>query len=116
MYIKNRSTEQIQEIDFLHHLHPFTDYKSLGKKSRIIAKAKGIVLEDTDGKKMITPMARKSIRVASEAGISPVARSPGCRACVFAAPRGRRGVLEDGVGSLGQHESEAGRRIGGSAA
>ena len=45
MYIKNRSTEQIQEIDFLHHLHPFTDYKSLGKKSRIIAKAKGIVLE-----------------------------------------------------------------------
>ena len=56
MYIKNRSTEQIQEIDFLHHLHPFTDYKSLGKKSRIIAKAKGIVLEDTDGKKMIDGM------------------------------------------------------------
>ena len=45
----NRTTEQWQEIDSAHHLHPFTDYKSLAKEgSNIIVKADGVYLTNTD--------------------------------------------------------------------
>ena len=41
----NRTTKQWQEIDTAHHLHPFTDYKSLAKEgSIIVTKADGVHL------------------------------------------------------------------------
>jgi len=39
----NRTTEQWQQIDTAHHMHPFTDYKELAKEgSIIITKADGV--------------------------------------------------------------------------
>ncbi len=32
----NRTTEQWQQIDTAHHMHPFTDYKELAKEGSII--------------------------------------------------------------------------------
>ena len=38
------NTEQYQQLDRDHHLHPFTDFKALGKKgTRVITKAEGII-------------------------------------------------------------------------
>ena len=40
-----------------HFLHPFTDFGALAKKgSRIITKAEGIYLWDSDGKKVLDAM------------------------------------------------------------
>ena len=53
----NRTTEQWQEIDSAHHLHPFTDYKSLAKEgSNIIVKADGVYLTNTDNKQFLDAM------------------------------------------------------------
>ena len=53
----NRTTEQWQEIDSAHHLHPFTDYKSLAKEgSNIIIKADGVYLTNTDNKQFLDAM------------------------------------------------------------
>ena len=47
----NRPTAEWQRLDTAHHLHPFTDYKALGKKgSRIITRAEGVYLWDSDGR------------------------------------------------------------------
>ncbi|MSO70259.1 MAG: aspartate aminotransferase family protein [Alphaproteobacteria bacterium] len=47
-----------QELDHRHHLHPFTDYKDLlGKASRIIVKAEGVYLWDSEGEKLLDGMA-----------------------------------------------------------
>ena len=47
----NRTTKQWQEIDTAHHLHPFTDYKSLAKEgSIIVTKADGVHLTTSDDK------------------------------------------------------------------
>ena len=44
------NTKQYQEIDGQHHLHPFTETKSLmAKGSRIITRAEGVYLWDSDG-------------------------------------------------------------------
>lgn len=52
------STEQWQQLDREHHLHPFTDSKSLNAKgSRVITRAEGIYLWDSDGNKIIDGMA-----------------------------------------------------------
>ena len=48
------NTKQLQEIDGKHHLHPFTNHKDLMEKgSRIITKADGVYLWDSDGNKII---------------------------------------------------------------
>ena len=47
----NRTTEQWQEIDSAHHLHPFTDYLSGKEGSNIIVKADGVYLTNTDNKR-----------------------------------------------------------------
>ncbi|MEO1198215.1 MAG: aspartate aminotransferase family protein [Pseudomonadota bacterium] len=54
----NPSTEDLQRIDAAHHLHPFTDYKALNEEgTRIIVKADGIWLWDSDGNRILDGMA-----------------------------------------------------------
>ncbi len=51
-------TGQLQHIDNLHHLHPFTDSKFLHKVgSRIITHAEGIYIWDSEGNQIIDGMA-----------------------------------------------------------
>ena len=53
----NRTTKQWQDIDTAHHLHPFTDYKSLAKEgTNVIVKADGAHLTNTDGKQFLDAM------------------------------------------------------------
>ncbi len=53
----SRSTAQWQAADAAHFLHPFTDFKSLARKgSRIIAKAQGIYLWDSEGRRLLDAM------------------------------------------------------------
>ncbi len=55
--IEKRSREAWQELDKDHHLHPFTDHKSLHKKrSRIITRAEGVYIYDADGSKILDGM------------------------------------------------------------
>jgi putrescine aminotransferase len=52
------ATKRWQELDHQHHLHPFTDYQDLaGKASRIIVKAEGVYLWDSEGEKLLDGMA-----------------------------------------------------------
>ncbi|NIR31581.1 MAG: aspartate aminotransferase family protein [Gammaproteobacteria bacterium] len=52
------TTAEWQEMDRLHHLHPFTDFKALGTKgSRIITRADGVYLWDSDGNRILDGMA-----------------------------------------------------------
>ncbi len=54
----NKSTEYWQELDRAHHLHPFTDTKSLNEKgTRVITKADGVYLWDSDGNRVLDGMA-----------------------------------------------------------
>ena len=55
---RNLDTEQWQELDRLHHLHPFTDSKTLHRKgSRIITRADGVYLWDSEGRRILDAMA-----------------------------------------------------------
>lgn len=54
----NRTTEQWQEFDRDHHVHPFTDPDALGKKgTRVITKAEGSYIYDSEGHKILDGMA-----------------------------------------------------------
>jgi len=56
MAIQERSTEEWQALD-RQHLHPFTDYKDIAETgSRIITRADGVYLWDSDGNRMIDGM------------------------------------------------------------
>ena len=47
---KQLNTAEWQRLDSQHYLHPFTDHKALARKgSRIITRAEGIYLFDSDG-------------------------------------------------------------------
>jgi len=51
-------TKALQAIDAAHHLHPFSDMKTLNEEgSRIITSADGVWLTDSDGKKIMDGMA-----------------------------------------------------------
>jgi len=51
-------TSRWQDLDSRHHLHPFTDYKNLHRKgSRIIVRAEGVYLWDSDGNRILDGMA-----------------------------------------------------------
>ena len=51
-------TADWQELDRRHHLHPFTDFKALASKgSRIITRAEGVYLWDSDGRRILDGMA-----------------------------------------------------------
>jgi len=53
-----KKTADYQRIDQSHHLHPFTDYKKLAQKgSRVITKAEGVYLWDSEGRKLLDAMA-----------------------------------------------------------
>jgi putrescine aminotransferase len=57
MTITERTTQQWQEADSRHFLHPFTDHKSLSAKgARVITKAEGIYIWDTEGHKILDAM------------------------------------------------------------
>ncbi len=52
------STPELQTLDREHHLHPFTEYKSLHETgSRIISRAEGIYVWDSDGNRILDGMA-----------------------------------------------------------
>ena len=54
----NYTTEQMQELDLKHYLHPFTDYKKLANEgSRIITRAQGIYLWDSEDNQYLDGMA-----------------------------------------------------------
>ena len=52
-----RTTRQWQAADAAHHLHPFTDFKSLAEKgTRVITRGENIYLWDSDGIKILDAM------------------------------------------------------------
>ena len=52
------NTQQLQDIDGQHHIHPFTDHKALMEKgTRIITHADGVYLWDSDGNKILDGIA-----------------------------------------------------------
>ena len=52
------NTQELQQSDSTHYLHPFTDAKSLKKKgARVIIRAEGIYLWDSDGNRLLDGMA-----------------------------------------------------------
>ncbi|MFO1352371.1 MAG: aspartate aminotransferase family protein [Gammaproteobacteria bacterium] len=53
-----RTTREWQTLDSRHHLHPFTTYKTLSQKgSRVITRADGVYLWDSDGNRILDGMA-----------------------------------------------------------
>ena len=53
-----RTTAEYRALDAAHHIHPFSDMGSLNKSgSRVIVKAKGVYLWDSDGNQIIDGMA-----------------------------------------------------------
>ena len=58
MSYRNFSTAQLQEMDAAHHLHPFTDHKELREAgTRIISRAEGAFIYDTEGHELLDAMA-----------------------------------------------------------
>ena len=58
MTYQNYSLKQLQAIDAAHHLHPFTDHKELrGAGSRIIMRADGPFIYDSEGNEILDGMA-----------------------------------------------------------
>ena len=55
--IERLAGADLQELDAEHYLHPFTDHKDLHKKkSRIITRADGVYIYDSDGNKILDGM------------------------------------------------------------
>jgi putrescine aminotransferase len=58
MTYQNYSLKQLQHIDAAHHLHPFTDHKELrAAGSRIITRAQGPFIYDSEGAEILDGMA-----------------------------------------------------------
>ncbi len=58
MYDNHLPTAELQALDAAHHMHPFTDGAGLARKgARIITKAKGVWLTDSDGHEILDGMA-----------------------------------------------------------
>ncbi|MAB12723.1 aspartate aminotransferase family protein [Parvibaculum sp.] len=54
----SNQTKRWQEIDALHHLHPFTTHADLAQTgARVITRAEGVYLYDSEGKRLIDGMA-----------------------------------------------------------
>ena len=51
-----RNTADYQRADSAHYIHPFTDSKALGTGARIIQRAEGVYLWDSDGNKILDGM------------------------------------------------------------
>jgi len=53
-----RSTEEWRALDAAHHIHPFSDMGALNQAgSRVITKASGVYIWDSEGNKIIDGMA-----------------------------------------------------------
>jgi len=51
-------TSELQALDAAHHMHPFTSNAALAKKgARVITRAKGVFLTDSEGEEMLDGMA-----------------------------------------------------------
>ncbi len=51
-------TAELQVLDAAHHIHPFTDTAALNKKgARIIVKAEGVYIQDSEGNRLLDGMA-----------------------------------------------------------
>jgi putrescine aminotransferase len=50
---------RLRELDLAHYLHPFTDYAGLAKEggSRIVTRAEGVYIHDSDGNRLLDAMA-----------------------------------------------------------
>ena len=58
MTYQNYTLKQLQQIDAAHHLHPFTDHKDLRTAgSRIITRANGPFIYDSEGNEILDGMA-----------------------------------------------------------
>jgi len=58
MSASKHNTAALQELDRRHFLHPFTDFKALAAKgTRVIVRAEGVYLYDSDGKQILDAMA-----------------------------------------------------------
>jgi len=58
MTYQNYSLQRLQQIDAAHHLHPFTDHKELrGAGSRMIVRADGPFIYDSEGNEILDAMA-----------------------------------------------------------
>ena len=58
MTYQNYSLQQLQAIDAAHHLHPFTDHKDLrAAGSRMIVRADGAFIHDSEGNAILDGMA-----------------------------------------------------------
>ena len=58
MSYQNFSLAQLQQMDAAHHLHPFTDHKDLrAAGTRIISRAEGPFIYDTEGNEILDAMA-----------------------------------------------------------
>ncbi len=56
--LHNTPTADLQALDAAHHLHPFTHGAELAQKgARVITRAKGVTLTDSDGKELLDGMA-----------------------------------------------------------
>lgn len=56
--LSNRSTDDLRALDAAHHLHPFTDHGALAPaERRIITRADGVWLWDSEGNRMLDGMA-----------------------------------------------------------
>lgn len=49
-------TSDYQRLDAAHYLHPFTDSRALGDATRVITRAEGVHLWDSDGNKLLDGM------------------------------------------------------------
>ncbi len=57
-YVADRDTKAWQDLDRQHYLHPFTDFKALhAKGTRVIVKAEGVYLYDSEGHRILDGMA-----------------------------------------------------------
>ena len=55
---QTKTTRDGQSLDSQHYLHPFTDFHELGQKgSRIITRAEGVYIYDSEGNKILDGMA-----------------------------------------------------------
>jgi putrescine aminotransferase len=55
---QQKATRDWQSLDAQHYLHPFTDFCDLGRKgSRIITRAEGVYIYDSEGKQILDGMA-----------------------------------------------------------
>lgn len=56
-FIPTRSTAEWQALDASHYIHPFTDHAALSRKgTRIIERAEGVYLYDSDGRQILDGM------------------------------------------------------------